>query len=64
MTLAEPGRTTHRGAPAIEAAILSMGYVDDSQADGPHPDMYKYRSNHRANKLVVMPRTPAQGELN
>jgi len=39
---AEPARIAQHRALAIDAAILSMGYFDDDQEDGPYPDMYEY----------------------
>jgi hypothetical protein len=62
MMPAEPARISQHGALAIDAAFLSMGYVDDGQADGPYPDMYEYWSHHQANKLMVVPRALAQGD--
>jgi hypothetical protein len=49
-------------ALSIDAAFLSMGCVDDGQADGPYPDMYEYWSNHHLFTPIVMPRPPAQGK--
>ena len=47
-------------APSIDTAFLSMGYVDDGQADGPYPDMYEYWSNHHLYAPIVMPSAPAR----
>jgi len=62
MMPAEPATISQQGALLIDAAFLPTGYVDNSQADGPYPDMYEYWSHHRANKLMVVPRALAQGD--
>jgi len=62
MTLAEQRRTLQNDALATDVAFLSIGYINDGQADGPYPDMYEYSSHHHTGAPLIMPKALAQGE--
>jgi hypothetical protein len=55
MMLLRSNRFSRNGASSIDTAFPSLGYVNDSPADGPYPGMYEHWSSRNLYWLSGMP---------